>query len=265
MCSPLTTRSPAARHTAQVQESVITRELDVEIVRNIRHLGGYRRHDGSVTVAHTIVRAANLQRLTETGVETLRQAGITTVVDLRSDEEVTRDASPDLAQWGLKAVHAPVFQDITSPAGLAEGDFPGFAAIYAEVLGLGFDAYRTLVETIADAPGGVLFHCAAGKDRTGIGSAILLELAGVRDDEITADYHRTEAILRPFLLTRVEQFREQGISEERIAAIFAAPEEAMQATLEVLRERYGGAEGYLAAAGASRDAIAAARARMAGS
>lgn len=245
-----------------MQENASSRELDVEVVRNVRHLGGYLRHDGTATVATTIVRSANLQSLTETGVKTLRMAGITTVVDLRSEEELTRDASPDLARWGLKTVHAPVFQDITSPAGLAEGDFPGFAAIYAEILGLGLNAYRTLIETIADAPGGVLFHCAAGKDRTGVGSAILLELAGVRDEEIAADYHRTEALLRPFLLTRVQQFREQGISEERIAAIFAAPKEAMQATLDVLRERYGGAEGYLSAAGASRDAITAARARF---
>jgi protein-tyrosine phosphatase len=164
----------------------------------------------------------------------------------------------------LKTVHAPVFQDITSPAGLADGDFPGFAAIYAELLGLGTTAYRILVETIAETEGGVLFHCAAGKDRTGVGSALLLSIADVLDDEITADYHRTETVLNSLREQRVAHFREQGISEERIALILSAPREAMQATIDVLQERYGGAEGYLVAAGTSRDAVSAARARMVG-
>ena len=66
-------------------EQLIIRELSVEVVRNVRHLGGYERRDGTSTRGEGIVRSANLQRLTDVGAGTLVDAGITTVVDLRSE------------------------------------------------------------------------------------------------------------------------------------------------------------------------------------
>lgn len=148
-----------------------------------------------------------------------------------------------------------------SPTGF-NGEFPGFAVVYAMFLEIGGPAYRTLLETIAEADGRVLFHCAAGKDRTGIAAALLLDLAGVDDETIIEDYTLTEQLLAPLKEQWLPQMRERGFDEERAAALLAAPAEDMAATLRHLRERYGSAEEYARAIGVSSDAVSAVRARL---
>ncbi|GIW13148.1 MAG: phosphatase [Tepidiforma sp.] len=236
------------------------RELRLEVAHNVRHLGGYRTRGGGLT-ADTTIRSASLHRLTERGLEQLREREVLTIVDFRSDVERERDATPDTRRFGIRVVHAPVFQHDASPAGLA-GEFPGFAAVYAMFLETGASAYRTLFETLAEAEGRVLFHCAAGKDRTGVAAALLLDLAGVDDETIIADYVATERLLAPLRGQWLPQMRERGFDERKAEALLAAPREDMEATLERLRERFGGAEGYAREIGVSDDAISAVRARL---
>jgi protein-tyrosine phosphatase len=105
---------------------------------------------------------------------------------------------------------------------------------------------------IAGAPeGGVLVHCAAGKDRTGLISALLLGLVGVPAVTIAADYALTAELLRP----RDQEWLEHGPGEraerEALAARFAPTTEVMLEVLDGLDRRHGGVEGYLAAAGVS--------------
>ncbi len=238
----------------------IERELRLEVVHNVRHLGGYRAGDGSMTT-DVAVRSASLHRLTERGLEQLRELDVTTIVDFRSDAERARDVTPDTMRYGIRVVHAPVFQHDMSPAGF-EGEFPGFAAVYAMFLEIGGAAYRTLFETLAEAEGRVLFHCAAGKDRTGVAAALLLDLAGADDETIIVDYTVTERLLAPLKEQWLPQMRERGFDEERAAALLAAPREDMEATLRHLRERFGSAEGYARAVGVSDSALSAVRARL---
>ncbi len=239
---------------------MLDRALAIEVAHNIRHLGGYRAGDGRVTTAAAI-RSASLHRLTERGLAQLRELDVRTIVDFRSDVERERDATPDTRRFGIAVVHAPVFQHDASPAGMA-GEFPGFAAVYAMFLEVGGAAYRTLFETLAEADGRVLFHCAAGKDRTGVAAALLLELAGVDEATIIEDYVLTERLLAPLKDQWLPQMRERGFDEAKASALLAAPREDMEATLARLRERYGSAEGYAREIGVSDDAISAVRARL---
>jgi protein-tyrosine phosphatase len=106
---------------------------------------------------------------------------------------------------------------------------------------------------VAGAPeGGVLIHCAAGKDRTGLISALLLGLVGVPAETIAADYAMTAELLRP----RDEAWLAAAAPEERaereaLLARYAPRAEVMVEVLAGLEERYGGVEGYLRAAGVS--------------
>jgi protein-tyrosine phosphatase len=235
-----------------------SRDLDLEVAHNVRHLGGYAAGGGETSA--TIIRAASLHRLTGAGVEALAATGVTTVIDLRSSVERTELPTPPLWPWGVHTIHAPVFERDASPAGLR--DFGGYRAVYHEFLETGRPAYRTLFETLARAHGGVLFHCAAGKDRTGVAAALLLDLAGVPHETIVGDYARSATLLEPAFAQWLPKMRERGIDETRARALMASKPEDMEATLRHLRERWGSAEGYLASTGMSPAAIGEARARV---
>lgn len=240
--------------------STSTRQLSLNIAYNVRHLGGYTTNSGRTT-AESLVRSASLHRLTTEGLGALADSGVTTIVDLRSTVERERDVTPDVTPFGIASIHAPVFEQDASPVGL-ETAFPGFAKVYVSMLETGRTAYRTLFETIATQDGSVLFHCAAGKDRTGVAAALLLELAGVPDDTILEDFSLSATLLAPVLGEWLPRMAERGVSEERALALMAALPDDMEAALEHIRSRFGSAEGYLSDVGVSTSDIAAVRARL---
>ena len=239
---------------------VMTRELRLEIAYNVRHLGGYATTDGKRT-NESLVRSASLHRVSHESLGELRDAGVTTVVDFRSEVERERDVTPDLTPFGMRKVLAPVWDKDASPPGMA-GEFPGYAAVYPLMLEVGTFAYRTLFEAIANSDGRVLFHCAAGKDRTGIAAALLLEIAGVSDATLLEDYRQSAELLSPILKEWLPRMEERGITEEVAMLLMASDESDMASTLTVLRERWGSAEGYLRHAGVTDRVILAVRQRM---
>ncbi len=240
--------------------TITNRELRLEIAHNVRHLGGYATTNGRTT-RDDIIRSASLHRLTDTGMRHLAEAGVTTIIDFRSDMELERDVTPDSAPYGIRNIHAPVFQQDASPVGL-EAEFPGYGVIYERFLDMGRNAYRTLFETAAEADGRILFHCAAGTDRTGVAAALLLDLAGVDETTIVEDYALTENLLAPMLADWLPQMQERGIDPEKAKTLMAAPAEAMGSAMAHLRQTFGNAEGYAREIGISDTTISAVRARM---
>ena len=240
--------------------TITNRELRLEVAHNVRHIGGYRTSDGRTTT-DSIVRSASLHRLTGAGVQALADSGIRTIVDLRSKVERERDVTPDLDHTGVRNVIAPVFEQDHSPVGM-DTEFPGYAVIYQRMLESGRNAYRTLFETIADSPDGVLFHCAAGKDRTGVAAALMLGLAGVEPETIVEDYRVSFELLEPLLTEWLPKMAERGIDEARGRQLMASNPEDMAATLEHIDTLYGSAAGYLESIGLSPATMSAARARL---
>ena len=241
--------------------TITNRELRLEVAHNVRHIGGYTTSHGRTT-SDAIVRSAGLHRLTLAGVGHLADAGIRTVVDLRSTVERQRDVTPDLSTAGIAHVIAPVFEQDHSPVGM-DAEFPGYAVVYQRMLVSGRNAYRTLFEVLAESPDGVLFHCAAGKDRTGVAAALMLGLAGVDSETIVEDYQVSYELLRPLLDEWLPKMAERGIDAERAQKLMASPAEDMRATLEHIETTFGSAEGYLRDIGLSSSAIDAAKARIA--
>jgi protein-tyrosine phosphatase len=240
-------------------QTTTTRELSLQVAHNVRHLGGYATASGATT-GESLVRSGSLHRLTDAGVATLADTGVRTIVDLRSAVERERDITPEVERFGIVRVNAPVFEQDASPVGLSQ-EFAGFATVYPRFLDTGAAAYRTLFQTIADSDGGVLFHCAAGKDRTGVAAALLLGLAGVDDDTIVADFTVSETLLAPLLSEWLPKMAERGLSEDGARAIMASKAPDMRATLEHIRARYGSAEGYLHEIGLPESVTSAVRAR----
>ena len=246
-------------------ETGIQRHLRFEYTFNIRHIGGYRTRDGRETRAD-VIRAASLHRLTDAGVDEFVSHGITTVVDLRSERERHETPTPSMEAHGVRHVFAPVFSGDASPAGMSEG-FTGFEPIYRNFLETGQTAYRTLFGSIAASEGRVVFHCAAGKDRTGVAAALLLELAGVEDTDIVADYSQSAGLLKTAfadLRAREAQTRPATVDEATMAKLLGSEPEYIEDTLAYIRGRWGSARGYMHAIGLTPAETAALRCKLVG-
>jgi protein-tyrosine phosphatase len=230
-----------------------TRLLEWEGCLNARDLGGYETEDGRETRWGTVVRSDSPAALTEAGRAALAGYGVRAIVDLRLPAELADDPNP----FAEPGDHGIAYTNVSfiDPAAAPPDAVSTLAEDYLQML----DRYRQGVAeamaAIARAPeGAVLIHCAAGKDRTGLISALLLGLVDVPADTIAADYAMTAELLRP----RERRWLESLLPEERaereaMLARYAPTAEVMLAVLEGLEERYGGVEPYLRSTGLSQD------------
>ena len=244
----------------------MTRHLDWDGCLNVRDLGGLPMEDGGTTRFGSVVRADNVRGLSDAGWRALEDYGVRTVVDLRMYEELADDPPRDVH---VDVVHAPVFErEDTSDwdaldAGLMHLEPAAHKReAYLHTLEQCRSRFGNAVAAVADArPGAVVVHCAGGKDRTGLVSALLLRNAGVGIADVAADYELAEERLAEVLAAYVDAAKdeEDRASRQRFSG---APAAAMQGVLEELERRYGDVAGYLRAAGVSDDALARARARL---
>lgn len=221
---------------------------------NVRDLGGFPVAGGGGTRLGAVVRADSVRRLSAAGWEALTSYGIVTVVDLRLGSELAADPPHELP---VTVVHAPLLAEqsdaewrAVDALGLLHADAAaGNRAVYGELLRRNRAGVAGAFRAIADAPaGGVLVHCHAGKDRTGIVTALLLELAGVERALIGADYAQTGVSLAAVLEEWIDEATDAG-ERERRRRIAATPPEAIVGVLEDLDARHGSTRAFLLEAG----------------
>jgi hypothetical protein len=165
------------------------RHLDWQGCFNVRDLGGLRTTDGRRTRPRRIVRADALDGLTASGWAALSAHGVRTVIDLRDDDERGVDAAPRPAS--VTTVHLPLDGSEDREFWDAWDSGPPFATplYYGPHLQRFPQRSAGVLSAIARAqPGGVVFHCASGRDRAGQVTMLLLALAGVAVEDIAADY-----------------------------------------------------------------------------
>ena len=173
-----------------------------------------------------------------------------TVLDLRSESETLSTPSPFAGATDVAYLHRVLIDD----ANMTHiGDSQDMFDRYMTIVNRRPQAFRDIFETIAETEGCILFHCFAGKDRTGIIAAMLLALAGVSDDDIAADYAETDVQLAK----QYETWIDEAPAERREAfrAELRCPPERILGVLEAMRRRWGGVEGYLESAGTSSATI----------
>jgi protein-tyrosine phosphatase len=157
-------------------------------LHNLHDLGGIDTPRGPVRPGR-LFRSANPDALSPTGWRELHSYGIRTVVDLRNDYEVAATTSRPLE---VTVVRRPIEDQSDGEFMAVWGDRLGTPEYYPEVLRLWPALVSDAIGAIADAPpGGVLMHCMAGRDRTGMIAAMILELLGVRRDQIAQNYARS--------------------------------------------------------------------------
>jgi protein-tyrosine phosphatase len=238
------------------------RELRWDDCLNVRDLGGLPLVDGGETRATALVRSDRAELLSGSGLQALRDHGVTTIVDLRGASE--RDGARVFD--GVHTVRVPLFgEDDDAFLEAAAKACASTEEFYLYSLESCAPQFAAAVAAVGDAAGGgVLIHCQGGRDRTGIVVALLLSLVGVPDDLIAEDYAASEAALQPMYRRWIDEAHDDAerAERERLVEERACRPERMLHVLAWLRKRHGGVEGYLLAGGATEGQLARVRERL---
>jgi protein tyrosine/serine phosphatase len=216
---------------------------------NVRDLGGLRTADGAVVAGGRLVRGDALHRARSTA-DALREHGVVRVLDLRDQRE--RDTEGVLDADGIEVVHLPVLdptfewfdQDHPDPSTLLAHRYQVILSSFPDRFAA---AVGATVEVVAapDAPAGVAYHCAVGKDRTGLLTALLLGALGVPATTVVEDYVRSAratAVQVSWLWSL--GLPGGGATDADLAlGVWSARAETMTATLDWIDREHGGAVG----------------------
>lgn len=183
------------------QSGTATRRIALEGAPNLRDLGGYQTTDGKQVRWRRVFRSGQLTALTDKDYLTLAEFGIVAVCDFRREDE--RKAQPTTwkgptsprlltmvpsAATGTATGTPPDPVGVTRRGGSAQDVADQMRASYASYASRYATSYRQIIDLILEDAGPILYHCTAGKDRTGMFSAVLLLLLGVPRDTVYSDY-----------------------------------------------------------------------------
>ena len=230
------------------------RRIALEGASNFRDLGGYETRDGRTTKWRHLYRSNALAGLTDDDVAALAQLGLQVVCDFRRDEERVEAPSRLPDEGGPKVVHFSIgperensrlYEELWSDAPSDEGIREAMKAIYRAYALEFTDHYSRFLDHVARTEHlPLLFHCAAGKDRTGFGAAVLLEALGVPRETIYADFDLTNDFLIRDMDRLAEKYPDMK-SLEVFHTMLAANPDYLTAAYEVIDAQYGDIEAYL--------------------
>jgi protein-tyrosine phosphatase len=235
------------------------RPLDFPDLLNARDLGGYPTTDGGYTRWRSLLRADDLAQLSELGLQALADYGVRTILDLRWPEEAARYPSPvpvRLPQLRYARISLLTYTEDEWRLRARDAAKELWKCVVLEHVRA--ELHHVLSAIAAAAAGPLLFHCVAGKDRTGLIAALLLALADVEPEAIARDYAMSSANLRDGYLKRYAE-----ADPQRILEALRCPEEGAHNMLQFLAAA-GGVRGYLAQIGLSEDQIERLRGRLRG-
>ncbi len=237
------------------------RHFPYEGVFNFRDAGGYRAADGRQVRRRRLFRSDAVHRMTEADAARARkELGVVNVLDLRRDDEVQRDGVGlgPLLQSPTRHHRFSILPMLDRPGGVTaaldeeHGRGPS-GGRYMAYLDMGAREFAGAVELLAnEASYPALIHCTAGKDRTGVLVALLLNVLGVDDDTIVGDYELSNRSTQ--MLVEAGRIPNDA-SPEDLQRYYGAPPEAMTTFLQRLGEQFGSAQGYLTSRGVSDDAL----------
>jgi protein-tyrosine phosphatase len=219
---------------------------------NFRDAGRYPAGPERQTRWGTLYRSDSLHALSPDAQRELLDLGVTTILDLRRQDEAALAPNVFQCSGAVRYHHVPV-----SSAGLLDLGSSSLATVYRGMLEREGDAFRRVFSILGQpAAWPAIVHCTAGKDRTGLVVALLLSVAGVPREVIVGDYALTSRYLRgpDFEAARL-QAAEHGFAWATTPELLACPPEAMEQVLTWLDDGFDGVEGYLAQIGVDRPTV----------
>jgi protein-tyrosine phosphatase len=230
---------------------------------NLRDIGGWPTEEGGRIRTGLVYRSAELNRLRDADLAAFAKLNVRTVFDLRTAAEATRqpDTLPgdtatvllDVLADSSQAAPAELHQILDDPAlaqellgdGKAEGMM---ASAYRDMVSLpsALAAYGQLYSSLAEqSQRPALYHCTAGKDRTGWATAALLMLLGVPDEVVMEEYLLTNTELLPVLRPITDQFEQRGGDPHLLTRILGVQSAYLEAAVDEMRSRFGSVESYV--------------------
>jgi protein-tyrosine phosphatase len=233
-----------------------SRQINFEGIGNFRDLGGYQAKDGRLLVWRKVFRSSEVHHLTGKDLARLKgELGLAAIVDLRSDIEILRQGLGLLPEAGLKYFKIALMPD----GGDREANrrrykaFNDMGPIYTHLIqqkefGDGLVQALEVIAGAGNLP--LVFHCSAGKDRTGVLAAILLSALEVSDQDIIADFASTGPYIENLFNEIKGDPRRVRAAIELPGYFWKASPESMARFLTFLRQEYGSAREYLKNRGA---------------
>lgn len=219
--------------------------MNISSASNFRHFGGYAGHGGRRVKARRLFRSDHLGGLTAEDASRIAALGLSRILDLRGVAE--RAAAP-CALRNVEVHSLPIEPTIVRK--LTDLIAAGYQLTPQEAVALMQDTYRGFVRHnthrfaqlfshLLESNGPAVFHCTAGKDRTGFAAALILRSLDVCEEDVMRDYLLTNERLRPADPTR------HGLAPEVYDVLWRVQPEFLDAAFEAVRKDYGGIEGYL--------------------
>ncbi len=239
--------------------------LRVEGVHNIRDLGGYPLAEGGVTREQVLIRASGLDQVPASAQQQLIDYGVKTVIDLRDEWEVEHYPNVFARSTAVEYVNLPMIGSKLSNSDVWKAELQScqhLHEMYARFLDRCQKQIGAIVSAIAESPAVTIFHCYAGKDRTGIITALVLGTVGVSEQLIVEDYAASSAQLAVLKAMWRANALQVGSDLEILERDIASETGTMVETLAHLRQQYGGISDYLRRCGVSDDHLAQLRNRL---
>ncbi len=244
-----------------MRHHVEPRRIPLDNVFNLRDLGGYETVDGGRVRAGRLYRADGLNRLSDTDARVVSTLGIRTVVDLRTLGEREQWGAAPAHLFDATALHLPLICELWPIFEETDDHDPVAYLIerYHEMAVEGSESLATLLQLLARDPDAVplVFHCSAGKDRTGVAAAVLLGVLGVPDDQIVADYAHSAVAMEDLVAwVHANSTPDDPPFADHPTTFLACPSEAMAGFLHDLEAQLGSVEAYVQSIGVDDETIA---------
>jgi protein-tyrosine phosphatase len=233
---------------AQVADS-LQRKVFLQGATNFRDMGGYTTSNGLKVIWGKVYRSADLSKLTPQDLEEFEKRKIKTVVDFRGPIEIKQ--APDKLTSNVKVINLPAGSHQVNPNGIylqlktKVATDSMMRSFYGVTDSLAF-RYKPFFATLLTQPAesALLFHCTAGKDRTGIGAAFFLIALGVPKEQVMADYVASNYYRSDENKRMIPRLKSVGFSEEMVQDLMGVKESYLETTFQSIIAKYGSLETY---------------------
>ncbi|MDR2166710.1 MAG: tyrosine-protein phosphatase [Clostridiales bacterium] len=224
---------------------------------NFRCIGGAAALDGRRVKKGLLLRSGQLYKLLEEDATRLKDHGIGIIIDLRTAPEIAGAPNDEIA--GARYVNIDIMANVTerflnrnewikalNPEQAVDGMLLVYKAFTADAVAR--RGFADFLRTLADAEGPVLFHCYAGKDRTGFAAALILKILGVSWEYTLKDYLLTIEERREYNSKYIEEYRKKGLSEEQLAGLeiaYSVQADFLESAFEAIDRDFGDFDNFL--------------------
>lgn len=232
---------------------MLKQTVNFEGIHNFRDMGGLVTSEGKVVKPNLLYRSGHLADATEGDIEELKNLGVKCIFDYRDDEEALKNPTPIIK--GIKYIREPA---ITTKTPIKATDIlellekntvqqiiDDFSSFYAS-MPFNNESYRKLLKQFIACEGPLLHHCTAGKDRTGVGAALMYLSLGVSENDIITEYLLTNEANKKNEPKWYTELASQLEDAEGLKAVSGVREEFITAVFEKIKEKYGTYASYFA-------------------